>query len=62
MTAPEPFDAVDVIRTKRDKGAVPEDDPRTLGAFNGQPGTKPFEGLLLFRPKSADASQLARTR
>ncbi len=31
-------------------------------AFNGQPGTKPFEGLLLFRPKSADVRQLARTR
>ena len=31
-------------------------------AFNGQPGTQPFEGLLLFRPKSSDVRQLARTR
>ena len=31
-------------------------------AFNGQPGTAPFEGLLLFRPKSSDARQLANTR
>ncbi|WP_336631529.1 MULTISPECIES: thymidine phosphorylase [unclassified Microbacterium] len=30
MSAPEPFDAVDVIRTKRDKGVVPEDALRWM--------------------------------